>query len=344
MNHNFPDYRAEMDRLDQAEIFRSTDLDETRVFASKLIAEHRLKASSAKVGAFIAHTGSRHVGLMQMKFGTALVVDPGQVDDFLLVHALVSGRSRLLQPGAETLLNKQSAGVTSPGSPFRILWEQGCEQTIVRISRERLEQVGRAVIGPKYQRPIIFEAKMTLEGSVGNAWRELVSYAWRSMLRPHTAGSQMIQRQVEELIVTHLLVNHAHSYSNALEHARTSETITPRCVRLAERFIEDNLSEPLTLSEIAESAQVTVRTLLRSYKNFRNETPMDSVRQKRLEQVHLSLQRSDSGSVSQVAYSWGFGHLGRFAQLYRKRYGELPRDTRRIGGTLGHEISSSSSK
>jgi len=331
MNPHVPDFCADLDLQNGTKIFRSSDLEETHQYASKLIADHRLQANSAKVGALIAHAGSTHLGLIRMKFGTALVVDPQQVDDYVLVHAPTAGRARLLEPGAETVLTTQVAGVTSPGSPFRILWEQGCEQTIVRISRARLEEVGRKVIGPSYQRPLIFNSKMNLHDSTGDAWRHLISFAWRNATGPETAGSQMIQRQIEDLFVTHLLVKQTHNYSDVLRHARTTDPVTPHCVKLAERYIEDNLSEPLTLSLIACSAQVTVRTLLRSYRNFRNETPMESVRQKRLIQVHETLQRGDYESISQVAYSWGFAHLGRFAQLYRQRFGELPRETRKTG-------------
>jgi AraC-like DNA-binding protein len=31
--------------------------------------------------------------------------------------------------------------------------------------------------------------------------------------------------------------------------------------------------------------------------------------------------------VADVAFRWGFGHLGRFAEKYRERYGELPSET-----------------
>ncbi len=34
-------------------------------------------------------------------------------------------------------------------------------------------------------------------------------------------------------------------------------------------------------------------------------------------------------SVTDVAFKWGFTHLGRFSQEYKRRYGELPSSTRR---------------
>jgi transcriptional regulator GlxA family with amidase domain len=37
----------------------------------------------------------------------------------------------------------------------------------------------------------------------------------------------------------------------------------------------------------------------------------------------------DSRSVTEVALSWGFSHMGRFSQEYRKAFGERPIETRR---------------
>jgi transcriptional regulator GlxA family with amidase domain len=50
----------------------------------------------------------------------------------------------------------------------------------------------------------------------------------------------------------------------------------------------------------------------------------------RLEHVNAELMAGgSSNSVTDVAIKWGFVHLGRFAQMYRDRYGELPSETLR---------------
>jgi AraC-like DNA-binding protein len=47
--------------------------------------------------------------------------------------------------------------------------------------------------------------------------------------------------------------------------------------------------------------------------------------------VHQELSRADAWqvNVSEVAYRWGFTHLGRFAGAYRARFGESPSQTLR---------------
>jgi transcriptional regulator GlxA family with amidase domain len=53
----------------------------------------------------------------------------------------------------------------------------------------------------------------------------------------------------------------------------------------------------------------------------------------RLERAHAELESPDApASVTGVALKWGFVHLGRFAQDYRRRFGRLPSETlRRVG-------------
>ncbi|MCG6859635.1 MAG: helix-turn-helix domain-containing protein [Salaquimonas sp.] len=48
----------------------------------------------------------------------------------------------------------------------------------------------------------------------------------------------------------------------------------------------------------------------------------------RLQKAHEAICRGGEGqSVTQTALACGFTHLGRFSQLYRATYGELPSKT-----------------
>jgi transcriptional regulator GlxA family with amidase domain len=55
---------------------------------------------------------------------------------------------------------------------------------------------------------------------------------------------------------------------------------------------------------------------------------MQFVRDVRLDAVRERLTRADSPcTVAEVATEFGFGHLSRFSQDYRRRYGENPSET-----------------
>ena len=62
---------------------------------------------------------------------------------------------------------------------------------------------------------------------------------------------------------------------------------------------------------------------------------MSYLKELRFEQAHLELMHNEHLSVTDVAFKWGFTHLGRFSQEYKRRYGELPSSTRRSGQSEG---------
>ncbi len=112
----------------------------------------------------------------------------------------------------------------------------------------------------------------------------------------------------------------------------------------AKAYVYAHFARPLAASEIAAAAGTSVRTLQETFQRHEGTTPMAFLRDLRLEKARLALQLADvrETSVSAVAHSCGFRHMGRFAGSYVARYGEHPGDTLRgrrrlvvIGGGRG---------
>lgn len=62
----------------------------------------------------------------------------------------------------------------------------------------------------------------------------------------------------------------------------------------------------------------------------RGVPPMQFVMDRRMEAVRARLQVPEPGQlVTQTAMEYGFTHMGRFAILYRQRFGESPSETQR---------------
>jgi AraC-like DNA-binding protein/tetratricopeptide (TPR) repeat protein len=103
----------------------------------------------------------------------------------------------------------------------------------------------------------------------------------------------------------------------------------PSDVRKALDRLESDPGRPWSVDEIAALCGVARRTLHKHFRHFVGGTPLEFVRNLRLDRARQELLRGGPANVTEIATRWGFTHLGRFAALYRQRHGESPSATRR---------------
>ncbi|GJE00704.1 helix-turn-helix domain-containing protein [Methylobacterium isbiliense] len=110
-------------------------------------------------------------------------------------------------------------------------------------------------------------------------------------------------------------------------------TPSPRYLRLALNYIEANLTNPLTLSEIAAVAGVSVRTLQLAFHREVGQAPTQFIIGRRLERARRDLLdiRDLDVPIAELAKRWGFAHASDFGQRYRRQFGCTPSETRRQG-------------
>ena len=94
-------------------------------------------------------------------------------------------------------------------------------------------------------------------------------------------------------------------------------------------FLEGNLSQPISIDDLAKSAGVSKRTLEYAFAERFGVSPKEYLMILRLRGLRLELRDSSPAraKVSEIASHWGFWHMGQLAADYRKRFGELPSQT-----------------
>ena len=105
----------------------------------------------------------------------------------------------------------------------------------------------------------------------------------------------------------------------------------PNYLTRAEEHICANLSQPLSVLDVAAAAGVSPGTLSRAFQRHRGITTKRFIEQHRLNAVRETLLAAapESTTVTKVALKWGFTHMGRFAVNYRRAFGEKPSETLR---------------
>jgi AraC-like DNA-binding protein len=99
---------------------------------------------------------------------------------------------------------------------------------------------------------------------------------------------------------------------------------------LACEYIQANLDGVLTLSDIESVSGMSARNLQYAFAKRFGCTPMQWVREQRLElALHCLKHAKDGDTVTYIATSCGFTKLGEFSQHYFRRFSELPSETLR---------------
>lgn len=303
----------------------TTDVEEARWAVGDIFCPHTLtplrgtavatQLRSARIGA---------IGLSFLDYGVPVAIDPGRLEDFYLVQVPLSGQARIAHGDDSVLSTHLLASVLSPDDMVSMQWGEHNPQQILYVNRDALHaQLARMLDRPAIA-PTKFSPGMRINGQAGQAF-------WRGMefARDELVGNSPLLisdsgiKQVEQLLMTRLLLTQPHNYSDALAESKPPLSHT---VRSACDLINDHIAEPLTVADLAEAVGVSVRSLQHGFRRDLNTSPTHYLRERRMAKAHELLRASSTAttSVTEVATSLGFLHLGRFSVEYRRCFGESP--------------------
>tara|TARA_R110001583_G_scaffold7720_3_gene37882 strand:+ start:67210 stop:68160 length:951 start_codon:yes stop_codon:yes gene_type:complete len=99
--------------------------------------------------------------------------------------------------------------------------------------------------------------------------------------------------------------------------------------RVQEYLTEARMKSPITMNEICSAVHVSRRTLQYTFTQCYGIPPKHYIQALRLNQVRRELSRNDERqTITDIAISYGFFHLGEFSQSYKRLFGETPQQTR----------------
>lgn len=115
-------------------------------------------------------------------------------------------------------------------------------------------------------------------------------------------------------------------------------------LNIAITYIEENLSEPLSLKIIAEKAHFSTFHFHRLFKIIVGETVHNFIIRKRIEKAASYLLYQKSKNITEVAAQVGFGNLSAFSKSFKKFYGISPNKFKEESPEKYSKISKTESK
>ncbi|MGU7779223.1 AraC family transcriptional regulator [Burkholderia sp. PU8-34] len=320
---SFPPLLSGHDLPRTAMLFESDDLEHACREIGRIYRPYRFSAARRRtMPATMFNLDGDSVALSWFAYGTEISIRPEVFGNFVLVLTTLAGHSDARSGRLAHAGGPGSTVVIASDESSRFRYSEDNVQMGVRIDAQRIAEVWRRMSGR--EPPSALPSCALIEARRRDLWLASVQ-TLRQLLHPDTppALKAMQLPLAEEMLIVSLIGEQLADTTPAVG------SIAPACVRRAIEFIDEHADRPLTLSDIAAAAHCSVRTLQRTFQQWRDIGTMRYLKEVRLQRVRAALLESDNtASITEIATRWGFGHLGQFAADYRNAFGERPSDTR----------------
>ena len=252
---------------------------------------------------------------------------PELLDRYLMSFVL-QGNCTVRQGTQEFAAIPGSIFFVSPNEPTKFCFNSDCRRLTVDIPQSVMARTFFDEFGYMPADSIEFQLSEQKSGNRHLALTGLINAVCADLSRTQPGFScERVQRRVQEALLVTMLDTIPHKYTNALDDNNSGAV--PHHVRRAEEFIAANLTEPITMADLAEATGVTGRTILNGFKRFRETTPFTHIKNERLKiaREKLLANNENDTNVTNVALDVGFPHFGRFAGEYKNLFGESPSET-----------------
>lgn len=310
-------------------ILRTRDLSEAREVVGRAFCDHRLDIrQGTDLSVSHDHVSGQGLSLNALSYGAEVEIDPGQLGHFYLLQFPLAGAARVWHRGEEVDASARAATILNPDRDTRMIWGEGCRKLLLQMDRHHLEQVATGLLGGEMPGPIRFDPRVDLTRPDGlRLMRRVMSAAAAATRGELWAGRPGLQEAwAERELAAELLMLQPSNVSHMLW--REARAPLSREMRRALDYLQANMAEPICIDDIALEAGLNVRSLQIGFKAAFDRSPMRYLRDLRLDAARYRLsRRTNRESVTEVAYSVGFSHLGRFSRDYRERFGVSPSAT-----------------
>jgi AraC-like DNA-binding protein len=233
-------------------------------------------------------------------------------------------------PASSTSFNGQSYNIVEHGSIITKhsnvshMRQMESGEVVLICSAEDIERRLQSFLDGTLSRELVFDRNIDMSGEIGSHAKATLLYVMSSLdANSALLDNPLIVASFEDLLAG-VILSMPSSYSEELINPG-KKLAAPGVVTRAEAFMAANAASPITIADVLLNAGCSRKALFSNFRRFRGYTPGDFLLNTRLNLAHERLANAtESESVTSIAYSLGFSHMGRFSQVFRKRYGEKP--------------------
>lgn len=317
-------------------VFHSNERVASHGHVARALAEHDLRWQRGAPDTALFQARISRLQLFVLRYGAQVEVTPSPFDDFALVHMSLKGSAEFECDGRRVCVPQGTVAVVAPKKSIRLWWEEGSEQLILKVPHALLQDLAPA--GTQREQPPGLHSGLLQSNVMDLQWNLLMQSLLQILAQPmdvptHAAWIDHFERNIGIFLLAQQgpaerpLAVGPHTRT-ALESGQgLAAASAGQRMDALERYMRAKLCAPVSLLDLAMAAGVSVRTLNMLCHRHHGVSPMDLLRNMRLDAAHAVLQARPDASITETAFEFGFGHLGRFSAYYRQRFGMLPKHT-----------------
>lgn len=305
----------------QSAVFNLADPYAVSGYVNEHLGAHSIHLSrSQSLASSLLHRKFASLDLCRISYGADVRVTSPALETFYHLQVLLRGHCLWRNHKQEHYLGAGQLLIINPDDRVDLTGSADCEKFILKIPSTVMESIGR-------------DQRWVMPGGglrfVEPCYRLSELEGFFDLLRmvcvEAEASEQMprVQEHYMQIVATKML---ALMRTNLTRPEPKSSIAT---FELIADYIEQNLKEDICSDELARQAHMSLRSLYGLFERSVGLTPNRYIRQKKLQRVHACLSDATCRyrNVTELAMDYGFLHLGRFSENYRKQFGELPTDT-----------------
>ncbi len=307
----------------------SADVDEARSVGGRLYYPHSVTVLGDR-REFSMHIDAARFGpvtLGWLSYDTEVQIETGELDDAYQVNIPLSGQLMTGSGPSRMIATPSRAAVYRADQPSMLRgWGRDpLRMLAVKIDRRAVHEQLEALLDKPVLEPIAFDAALDISQGPGQQWWSVLQTLAMSLRTSDSLFRHpLLAAPLTQSVVVSLLLAARHDYSDRL-HA-PSPAACPATIEHARDYLETHADEAISAQQVADAVGVSVRALQSGFQKHLRTTPTKYLRDLRLRRARADLLAADPAAigVAEIAYKWGFTHLGRFAGQYRQVFGETP--------------------
>jgi AraC-like DNA-binding protein len=304
--------------------FETADIGEAQSHMARVFRSHHLHAHrGAKLAVRHSRLDAGAISAHWLRYGSRVSMTAPEMGDFYLFQFTLSGRCEVMHGSDGVHVESRMSYAVDPCRPLSKTWTDDCEQLILKVDCDRLDRFAMHETAVEAAGRLTFEFR-----PVGFTHTVDALVAMLRGLRDESPGQGLMHWRVrphfDRTVMSLLLASYPHNLG--AEFDRAARPCAPFYVRRAEEYIRAQAREPVTMEDLIAASGVSARSLFNGFRTYRATTPMAYLKAMRLDLARRELCDADPAqtTVTEVAMSCGFTHMGKFARDFRIKFGKSP--------------------